>query len=454
MQKFTGRETRATGGAHAVHRQALIARLNRRSVAATRSLRARLSNRTATRATSLSALLAATFRPFLSAERALPIAVASLVAIASLLALLPGTPASVGATSGSGASVRIAVSGGPRYQNLVDGGVPVTGLGFGAGPNTTPSESFQPVVLPGDPNTGTGGVDAGATPPPDQVLADGTLVTGYTPNTTVEDGSSLITTYRVRSGDTLSSIAAQFHVAMMTIWWANKLPSKTSLKVGMLLQVPTADGLIVTVTANDTLDSLASKYKVSPSDIVSINGLTDPVLVVGQVLIMPGARGNPIPTPKPTPRPATTSSSSHSSSGGSTSAGLGGSYSGGRLLWPVIGGGNYISQYYHYGHGAIDIAAQYGSTVVAAASGKVIFAGWKNNGGGWQVWISHGSNLFTTYNHMSAITVGNGQMVGRGEQVGRIGMSGAATGPHLHFEVWIGPIWNGGQRMNPLAYLN
>ena len=59
------------------------------------------------------------------------------------------------------------------------------------------------------------------------------------------------------------------------------------------------------------------------------------------------------------------------------------------------------------------------------------FAGWKNNGGGYQVWIAHGSGLYTTYNHMSAITVGVGQHVSRGTQVGRIGMTGDATGPHL-----------------------
>ena len=112
---------------------------------------------------------------------------------------------------------------------------------------------------------------------------------------------------------------------------------------------------------------------------------------------------------------------------------------------PVVGGGNYISQYFHYGHYAIDIAADYGSTARAAAGGTVIFAGWKSNGGGYQVWVAHGSGLFTTYNHMSAISVGRGQHVGRGQQVGRVGQSGNATGPHLHFEVWRGPVWDGGR---------
>ena len=122
------------------------------------------------------------------------------------------------------------------------------------------------------------------------------------------------------------------------------------------------------------------------------------------------------------------------------------------MRWPVIGGDNYISQYFHYGHYAIDIAADYGAKVVSSAPGKVIFAGWKSNGGGYQVWIAHGSGIYTTYNHMSAITVSRGENVSRGEQVGRVGASGIATGPHLHFEVWSGRVWDGGTRVNPLKY--
>ena len=77
----------------------------------------------------------------------------------------------------------------------------------------------------------------------------------------------------------------------------------------------------------------------------------------------------------------------------------------------------------------------------------------KSNGGGWQVWISHGGGMYTTYNHMSGVAVGTGQGVSRGQRVGRIGASGRATGPHLHFEVWRGGMpWSGGYQTNPMRY--
>jgi murein DD-endopeptidase MepM/ murein hydrolase activator NlpD len=122
------------------------------------------------------------------------------------------------------------------------------------------------------------------------------------------------------------------------------------------------------------------------------------------------------------------------------------------MAWPVAGGGT-ISRGFSSGHYGLDIAADRGTPVKAGAAGTVLFAGWKNNGGGYQVWISHGSNLYTTYNHMAGVSVGRGQEVGRGQQVGRVGSTGNSTGPHLHFEVWKGAIWNGGSRVNPLAYL-
>ncbi|MGZ8528214.1 MAG: M23 family metallopeptidase, partial [Candidatus Limnocylindrales bacterium] len=227
-------------------------------------------------------------------------------------------------------------------------------------------------------------------------------------------------------------------------WWANHLKSKDDLKVGQKLVIPPVDGTVHVVKAGETLAKIADVANVSAADIVSFNGLTDETVVVGQTLMLPGAHGKPIPTPKVAPRPAY-------SGGGGRSSSVPKSYGGGQFAWPLPGGS--ISQYFHYGHPALDIQAPYGSRVISAASGTVIFAGWKSNGGGYQVWIAHGSGLYTTYNHLSAITVGSGEHVSRGEQVGRVGQSGWATGPHLHFEVWRGEVWGGGYRVNPLGYL-
>ena len=121
------------------------------------------------------------------------------------------------------------------------------------------------------------------------------------------------------------------------------------------------------------------------------------------------------------------------------------------LRWPVAGGT--ISQYFSSRHRAIDIRAPRGTAVYAARSGKVLVGGWKSNGGGYQAWINHGDGRNTTYSHMSVVYVRRGAAVSRGQLIGRVGCTGNCTGPHLHFELWIGAIWNGGYRVNPLKYM-
>lgn len=86
------------------------------------------------------------------------------------------------------------------------------------------------------------------------------------------------------------------------------------------------------------------------------------------------------------------------------------------------------------GHSGIDLAAPRGTSVYAAQSGRVTFAGW-DGAYGRKVTISHAGGVQTIYGHLNSISVKVGQRVTTGQRIGRVGTSGRTTGPHLHFEV-------------------
>jgi murein DD-endopeptidase MepM/ murein hydrolase activator NlpD len=124
--------------------------------------------------------------------------------------------------------------------------------------------------------------------------------------------------------------------------------------------------------------------------------------------------------------------------------------------WPVASRTSYVSRGYSSGHKALDIAANRGTRVVPMRSGKTVFAGYKRNCGGYQVWISHGSGLYSAYYHLSRETSWRGEYVtGGSETIGYVGTSGCASGPHLHIEVWRGYPWrSGSRRVNPWNYVD
>lgn len=337
-------------------------------------------------------------------ERVVPLCVCALLVAAALFSSLPeASPASAAAPS-------------PTAAPQVAAAAPYVQYGDGDGPQAS---DFSDIYL-GD----------GSIPNTLQNPGVGT------------DAKTLLRTYTVKSGDTLGGIANQFGLAPSTIYWVNKasLPNPASLRVGQQLLIPPMDGLLVTVGAKDTLSSLAAKYEVAVQDIVDANNLPEPTVTVGQTLFIPGASGGPLPTAKPGPRQVAPVAPPAA----------------GAWFWPV-GGRSYISQYYWSGHHAIDIAAPYGTTVYAAAAGTVVMAGWRSyTGGGNVIWIMNGTKLYSTYNHLSAWSVRAGQTVVTGQAIGKVGMSGVATGPHLHFEVWLGYPWalgNDSDAVNPCAYL-
>jgi murein DD-endopeptidase MepM/ murein hydrolase activator NlpD len=100
----------------------------------------------------------------------------------------------------------------------------------------------------------------------------------------------------------------------------------------------------------------------------------------------------------------------------------------------------------HQFHDAVDIAGRRGDAVVAAAKGKVVFAGWKGALGQCVI-IQHKYDYETTYGHLDAILVKEGQTIERNQEIGKMGATGQASGVHLHYAV----SWHG-QKANPKMF--
>ncbi|MGE3276372.1 MAG: peptidoglycan DD-metalloendopeptidase family protein [Vicinamibacterales bacterium] len=86
-------------------------------------------------------------------------------------------------------------------------------------------------------------------------------------------------------------------------------------------------------------------------------------------------------------------------------------------------------------HSGVDLRAAYGQPVPAVSDGRVAFAG-EQGGYGLTVVIDHGGGLRTRYAHLSSLDVATGETLAAGQQLGRVGQTGRATAPHLHFEVF------------------
>ena len=98
-------------------------------------------------------------------------------------------------------------------------------------------------------------------------------------------------------------------------------------------------------------------------------------------------------------------------------------------------------------HEALDIAADTGTIIKAAAGGKVVSTEY-TYATGRTVKIDHGNGFVTIYGHCSKYLVESGQYVKKGEEIAKVGNTGRSTGPHLHFEMWLF-----GKAIDPLEYL-
>ena len=204
-------------------------------------------------------------------------------------------------------------------------------------------------------------------------------------------------------------------------------------------------GVYHTVQKGQTLDSIASVYNINVVRLKRINGVYDPrKLQIGTRLWIPGARQVLNVDSKNNKKAAVKKKKKIKRIPKKDIKAIKGF-----LIWPVKGQltsrfGNRNGRH----HDGIDIGARRGTSIVAAAEGKVMFSGWGPTGYGLMVIIKHNNNLTTVYAHNAHVHVHKNQMVKQEQRIASVGSTGRSTGPHLHFEVR-----NDSHPINPLNYL-
>lgn len=215
--------------------------------------------------------------------------------------------------------------------------------------------------------------------------------------------------YKVKKGDNLSKIAANFGISLNTILWANNGLRTNLIRPGQEIVILPVSGVLHQRSEGESLESIASTYGVSVDQILRYN---DPS---ADTLIIPGA--------KPTRRSRPISS-----------AGL--PELRGYFITPTTGW-NWKRL---HPKNAVDIANACGTPVYAAADGLVIqesHSGW-NSGYGNFIDIEHPNGVITRYSHTQKNIVSKGDYVVQGDLIAYIGNTGKTHGPtgcHLHFEV-------------------
>ena len=232
--------------------------------------------------------------------------------------------------------------------------------------------------------------------------------------------------YVVREGDTLGEVAEMFGVSVNTIVWANDLEDESISPEDVLVILPIS-GIRHEVEEGETISELAERFDSSADEIREYNELEESeTLAVGAIVDIPGGEKPAQTTPDPAPQTRVVQGAVTPASGSSAASGY--------FINPVPG--SVITQTLH-GYNAVDFATASRSSIVAAASGRVVKSvGSGYNGGyGHFVTIKHDNGMTTLYSHLSSVIVSRGQHVVQGQVIGYQGETGRSTGPHLHFEV-------------------
>lgn len=241
--------------------------------------------------------------------------------------------------------------------------------------------------------------------------------------------------YHPQAGETYASISKKFNLLETTLRSLNQANDQSQPSVENPLFIPSKDGVYHLVRSGQGLADISRAYEIPLRDVLIANQKRDDSdLRAGDVLYLPRASYLDQKDPR-----------------WITLVGLEAQKG---FLKPTTGRfadgfGNRMHPISHkvIFHEGLDLAPGFGSRVVAAQSGKVLFANLRA-GYGRLIVLDHGAGLTSYYAHLDEILVKPNQWVKRGQLIGKVGKTGRVTGPHLHFEVRLY-----GKPQNPLLYL-
>jgi murein DD-endopeptidase MepM/ murein hydrolase activator NlpD len=218
--------------------------------------------------------------------------------------------------------------------------------------------------------------------------------------------------HAVVTGETLLSIAARYGITPQTLAYNNGIKDTAELRPGQSVVIPPIDAAIHVVRDGETLSDIAASFGADPDTVRTVNSVAfEPSdVTAGRVLLIPMPAGRyPGFRLRVSDAPRVFAP---------------------RIRWPTDG---IVTQLFSQGHTGIDIAAPYGSAVVASDSGTVTEVGWRGPGG-LSVCVLLDWGLETCDYHLAATNVELGERVVAGEPIASVGSSGVSTGPHVHWE--------------------
>lgn len=267
------------------------------------------------------------------------------------------------------------------------------------------------------------------------------------PSRTAESGCRPGMTYTVRPGDTLSQIAERCGVETRSLAQANGISPPYQIRPGQDLTMPRPR--THTVQRGENLYRIGLQYGVDYRELASINNIYPPFEIeIGQEILLPPeaqmrTASNPAPPrtsappPRQTPTPSRTSTPTTSSPPATQPSSPPPASSGpASFQWPLEG--EIISRFGEDDgrrNDGINIRAEEGDSVRAAADGTVVYAGNELQGYGELVLIRHEGGFVTAYANNSRLRVREGETVEAGQIIAEAGSTGSVDSPQLHFEI-------------------